>query len=127
MTERVSLHQGDLFGAFEALAIEGTLDLVVCNPPYISEKRLANESAHLLDLEPREAFSAGPYGLSIYMRVVKEAMAFLRPGGALLFEVGAGQERQVQILIERSKAYGHITVVRNEAGVARVVHGRRMA
>lgn len=61
------------------------------------------------------------------MRVVKDALVFLRPGGVLLFEVGLGQDRQVKILFERSKAYEGISVVQNEDGEARVVLGRRKA
>jgi release factor glutamine methyltransferase len=120
---RVSEHQGDLFDAVARLGLEGTVDVIVCNPPYISERRLAGESAHLLELEPREAFDAGPFGLSIHMRVVKEALPFLRPGGALLFEVGLGQDRQVKKLFERTKAYEEIRIVRNEAGEGRLVMG----
>lgn len=99
--------------------------MVVCNPPYISEKRLENERAELLALEPREAFSAGPYGLSIHMRVVKDALNFLRPGGLLLFEVGLGQDRQVKILFERTRSYEDVSIVCNHAGEGRVVLGRR--
>jgi release factor glutamine methyltransferase len=120
---RVSVQQGDLFGAFSGLELEGAVDMIVCNPPYISDKRLEGDRAHLLDLEPREAFAAGPYGLSIHMRVVKDALRYLRPGGILLFEVGLGQDRQVAGLMERSKAYEGIGAVNNEAGECRVVQG----
>ena len=123
--ERVSVHQGDLFAGFDGLGLEGTVDAVVCNPPYISEKRLENDRAELLELEPREAFSAGPYGLGIHMRAVREALAFLRPGGFLLFEVGLGQDRQVKTLFDRAKAYDDVTVVTNALGEGRVVSGRR--
>ncbi|MDB5863154.1 MAG: methyltransferase [Betaproteobacteria bacterium] len=125
VASRVSVHQGDLFKAFDGVGLEGTIDAVVCNPPYISDKRLEGERAVLLDLEPREAFAAGPYGLGIHMRVVKDALAFLRPGGALLFEVGLGQDRQVKILFERAREYERIEVVHNAAGEGRVVLGYR--
>ena len=118
---RVSVHQGDLFSALPGSDLEGTIDVIVCNPPYISEKKLEGERADLLALEPREAFAAGPYGLSIHMRVVKDAPRYLRPGGILLFEVGLGQDRQVRILFERSKLYESIRIVTNEAGEGRVV------
>ena len=121
--DRVSVHQGDLFAAFAGLELEGTIDVIVCNPPYISEKRLEGDRAHLLELEPREAFAAGPYGLSIHMRVVKEAPRYLRPGGVLLFEVGLGQDRQVTILFERSKVYDSVGTVADAAGEGRVVLG----
>ena len=42
-----------------ASACEGTIDLVVCNPPYISQAKLAGERAALLENEPREAFDGG--------------------------------------------------------------------
>jgi release factor glutamine methyltransferase len=125
VANRVSVHQGDLFKAFDGVGLEGTTDAVVCNPPYISDKRLEGERAVLLDLEPREAFAAGPYGLGIHMRVVKDALAFLRPGGVLLFEVGLGQDRQVKILFERAREYERIEVVHNAAGEGRVVLGYR--
>lgn len=127
LADRVFVHQGNLFAAFAGLGLEGTSDVIVCNPPYISDKRLEGDRAQLLEFEPREAFAAGPYGLSIHMRVVKDALVFLRPGGVLLFEVGLGQDRQVKILFERSKAYEGISVVQNEDGEARVVLGRRKA
>jgi release factor glutamine methyltransferase len=125
--ERMQVFQGDLFSAFSGLGLEGAVDMIVCNPPYISERRLAGDRAHLLELEPREAFAAGPYGLSIHMRVVKDAPRFLRPGGILLFEVGLGQDRQVATLLERSRSYDGVRAVMNEAGESRVVLGQLTA
>lgn len=122
---RVSVHQGDLFGALMGYGLEGTIDMIVCNPPYISDKRLSDERASLLELEPREAFAAGPYGVSIHARVVKDAFDFLRPGGIMLFEVGLGQDRQVITLFQRTKAYDDVSVIHDEAREGRVVFGRR--
>ncbi|MER8400163.1 MULTISPECIES: class I SAM-dependent methyltransferase [unclassified Mesorhizobium] len=127
MEERVTVLQGDLFSAFSGLELDGTIDVIVCNPPYISEKRLEGDRSHLVELEPREAFAAGPYGLSIHMRVLKEAPRYLRRGGILLFEVGLGQDRQVMSLLERSKAYESIRAVTNPAGEGRVVVGHTKA
>ncbi|MES0029127.1 class I SAM-dependent methyltransferase [Mesorhizobium sp. M0040] len=125
--DRVTVLQGDLFSAFSGLELDGTIDVIVCNPPYISEKRLEGDRSHLVELEPREAFAAGPYGLSIHMRVLKEAPRYLRRGGILLFEVGLGQDRQVMSLLERSKAYEGIRAVTNQAGEGRVVVGHTRA
>ena len=96
--DRVTVRQGDLFAGFAGDALEGTIDVVVCNPPYISTGRLAADRATLLDHEPREAFDGGPYGLTIHQRVLKEAQPFLKPGGWLLFEIGEGQDRQIVLL-----------------------------
>ncbi len=124
---RVVVAQGDLFAGLAGLGLEGTIDAVICNPPYISQGKLATDRAELLDHEPREAFDGGPYGLSIQQRVVKEALPFLRPGGILLFEIGLGQERQVKMLFERMKAYEDIRLVANSSGQVRVVSGRKRA
>jgi release factor glutamine methyltransferase len=124
VAERVTVVQGDLFSALKNL--EGTIDLVVCNPPYISRAKLAGERAVLLANEPREAFDGGPYGLSIHQRVVREALPFLKPGGWLLFEIGLGQERQVKMLFERTRAYEDLRTVANAAGEVRVVAGRKI-
>ena len=99
---------------------------MVCNPPYISQAKLAGERAALLENEPREAFDGGPYGLSIHQRMVKEALPFLKPGGSLLFEIGLGQERQVKMLFERTRAYEDIRTVANAAGEVRVVAARKI-
>jgi len=117
--DRVVVRQGDLFSALKEL--EGSIDLIVCNPPYISQAKLAGERAALLENEPREAFDGGPYGLSIHQRVVKEALPFLKPGGHLLFEIGLGQDRQVRLLFERARAYEGLRTVANAAGEVRVI------
>ncbi|MBZ9816207.1 N5-glutamine methyltransferase family protein [Mesorhizobium sp. CA7] len=118
---RVSVLQGDLFEPLSGPELVGRIDMIVCNPPYISEKRLEGDRSHLTEHEPREAFAAGPYGLSIHMRVIRDAPQYLRPGGILLFEVGLGQDRQVVSLLNRAKAYENIGTISNEAGEGRVV------
>jgi release factor glutamine methyltransferase len=124
--DRVTVAQGDLFAGLAGLGLEGTIDAVVCNPPYISQAKLAGERAALLDNEPREAFDGGPYGLSIHQRVVREALRFLKPGGSLMFEIGLGQERQVKLLFDRTRAYDNMRTVANAAGEVRVVAGRKI-
>lgn len=126
LAARLRVLQGDLFAALAGLGLEGKIDLITCNPPYISRARLDKDRAHLLQHEPREAFDAGPYGLSIHQRVVREALPFLKPGGRLLFEVGHGQERQVQQLLERTKAYENFSHRTDAEGVPRMVTATRI-
>lgn len=118
--ERVAIHQGDLFGALEGEGLEGQVDMIVCNPPYISTARLDGESAHLLRNEPREAFEGGPYGISIHQRLVREAAPFLKPGGWLLFEFGEGQHRQVTALVSRARTYEPVSFAEDKEGHPRV-------
>ena len=125
--DRVSVHQGDLFGALDPFVGEATIDLIVCNPPYISTNRLQKDRSVLLEYEPREAFDGGPYGLSIHQRVIARSVPALKPGGWLLFEVGVGQHRQVERLFERSRAYEPCEARTDEAGNVRAVLARKKA
>lgn len=125
VADRVVVTQGDLFAGLLGLELEGTADLIVCNPPYISQGRLAGDRAPLLEHEPREAFDGGPYGLSIHQRVIREALPYLREGGTLMFEIGLGQDRQLKRLFDRARGYGSLLAVPNAAGEVRVVAGRK--
>lgn len=122
---RVEVLQGDLFAPLAGRGLEGGLDALVCNPPYISTGRLARDRAPLLAHEPREAFDGGPYGLAIHQRVAREAPAFLRPGAPLMIELGEGQDRQVVLLLKRAGSWQEPEVLRDPAGVARAVMARR--
>ncbi len=125
--EPVTVRTGDLFAALAGEELAGNVDVVVCAPPFISTGRLAKDRSYLLEHEPREAFDAGPYGLSIHQRVVAEASEFLRPGGYLIFEVGEGQSKQVIRLFERMGTYEAIEVVAQHDGLEVVVMARRKA
>lgn len=125
LQERVTVHQGDLFGALEGCGV-GPVDLVVANPPYISTSRLERDRAELLRHEPREAFDGGPYGLTIHQRLIKEAVDVLRPGGWLLCEIGLGQARQVERLFARAGSYEAVRFVTDAAGDVRVAVARRL-
>ncbi len=102
---RVFAKKGDLFGPLYGLHLEGTVDIVVSNPPYIPSEKLNSELSYLTRYEPEAAFNGGAYGFSMHLRLMKEALIFLRTGGSLLFEFGRGQERQVRILFDRVSGY----------------------
>jgi release factor glutamine methyltransferase len=123
---RVEVCNGDLFRSLDGLGLEGKLDAISCSPPFISTGRLTKDRAYLLEHEPREAFDAGPYGISIHMRVVKEGLGMLRPGGYLVCEFGEGQSKQVQTLVERSRNYDEIRILSDADGLARAVCARKV-
>lgn len=106
LSDRITVRQGDLFEALASDRLSGGVDMVVCNPPYISSARLDGKSSYLLAHEPRQAFDGGPYGISILQRLIRDAVGFLKPDGWLLCEFGEGQERQIAALVARAKAYG---------------------
>jgi release factor glutamine methyltransferase len=121
LSDRVIIAQGDLFAPLETVGLQGTINLIVCNPPYISTGRLEKDRGHLLEHEPREAFDGGPYGLSIHQRVIAAAPDYLAPGGWLAFEIGEGQDRQLDLLFKRARRFAQAEARRDAAGAVRVM------
>jgi release factor glutamine methyltransferase len=95
LSHRVEFRSGDLFAPFHDLGLRGQLDLIVCNPPYISSGKVASLPAEIQDHEPRMAFDGGPLGVNVLHRLLREAALFLCPGGWLALEVGRGQGQSV--------------------------------
>ena len=81
---RVDLRGGDMAEAFEDL--DGTVDLVIANPPYIPENHRGLLPADVVDHDPGMALFSGPDGLDALRVVVSVAERLLRPGGLLATE-----------------------------------------
>lgn len=92
----VTLVQSDLFAS-----VRGSFDLIVCNPPYLSDDDMVFLQRELA-FEPRHALYGGTDGLDFYRRLAKKAMAFLNPGGALLMEVGVHQAAAIAAFFEKT-------------------------
>ncbi len=111
---RVRFAHGDLLAGER-----GPFDLVVSNPPYVTPAELAALEPELLH-EPREAL----VGDGDHEAVARAALDALRPGGALVLEVGDAQAAAVGDLLRRL-GYEEIAVSADVAGRERVVDGRR--
>jgi release factor glutamine methyltransferase len=96
IADRLTLLESDCFSALDASL---RFDLIVSNPPYISEDEMKNLQREV-NYEPRTALAAGPDGLAIIRRLLVEARPFLRPGGHFVFEIGFEQSEAVQQLID---------------------------
>lgn len=79
-----------------AEGIEGSFDLVLCNPPYIADgERLPPDVA---DWEPHSALFAGPDGLAAYRAIAPRLPSLVAPDGIACLELGAGQADAVAAL-----------------------------
>ena len=126
LQERVTLFCGDMFAPLVAAAHE-QLDMVVCNPPYIPTSSLDKLAPEIIDHEPVVALDAGAYGLNIFRKLIADALDILRPGGGLAFEIGEGQEKLVERLLQRSGGYENILQHRDAAGNVRVFSAYKAA
>ena len=72
------------------------------------------------DHEPRLALDGSPDGLKFYRILASEGKRFLRPGGAVYFEIGWDQAQAVSALLEQ-EGFARIRTVKDMAGMDRVV------
>lgn len=77
----VDLRQGDMATAFEELA--GTVDVVVCNPPYIPLEAWESVALEARDHDPHLALFSGQDGLDAMRLLEQRASLLLRPGGVV--------------------------------------------
>jgi release factor glutamine methyltransferase len=113
----VQLLAGDLLES-----VEGPLDAVLSNPPYVAEAERVSLAPDITRHEPEMALYAGEDGLSLIRRLAPAAAA---SGASLLaLEVGFGQAGVVAEIV-RKAGFPDIRVIADLAGIERVVAGRR--
>jgi release factor glutamine methyltransferase len=79
--------------------IAGPFDLIVSNPPYVTDADYGGLAPEVRDAEPRSALTAGADGLDDIREVLRHAGAMLVPGGRLLMEMGHEQAAAVTALV----------------------------
>ena len=119
--ERITWLEGDLLGAMAGQGLEGQVDLIVSNPPYIAEADWATLQPEVRLFEPRGALVAGPQGTELHERLLHQSGRYLSPGGALIMEIGAGQARAMRRIVEQTPGYRFHRLIYDEAGLERVV------
>jgi len=94
--ERVRLLEGDLLQP-----LPETVDLIIANLPYVEEKDLPDLMPEIRDYEPMAALAGGEDGLEKMERLLSQAGEKLRPGGAVMLEIGQGQGPSVVQMARR--------------------------
>lgn len=119
--DRVEWREGDVLDG-----VEGPFDLVASNPPYIASAEVDRLMPDVVRYEPRGALDGGPDGLDVVRRLIPQAAARLRVGGALLIEIGHDQGAAAQALVEADGRLGEVRVVQDYGGRDRVVEATRV-
>lgn len=71
-------------------------DVVICNPPYVTEQEYPRLEKSVRDYEPKIALVSGQTGMEFYQRLAEELLLVLNPGAKVFFEIGAGQGEGIQ-------------------------------
>ena len=109
--------EGNLFEG-----LEDRFDMIVSNPPYIKTDVIDTLMPEVREYEPVMALDGGTDGLAFYRRIAGDAGAYLNGGGMLFFEIGCEQAADVCKIMEAA-GFREVEVVKDFAGLDRVVYG----
>jgi release factor glutamine methyltransferase len=113
----VEVYCGDLFAPLPG-GLEGRVDVVVGVVPYVPTPELGLLQRDTFTFESTLSYDGGDDGTAILRRAVADAPRFLRPGGALLLELGGEQPGALAAELERL-GYVDVAVVVDEDGDVR--------
>lgn len=98
----------------------GTFDMIVSNPPYVTEAEWEALDSSVRDFEPRLALVGGEDGLDFYRAILDNFTPALKPGGYICFEFGMGQHDAVQAILEQH-GYTVLQMRRDTGDIIRAV------
>ena len=100
--------------------LDNKFDLIVSNPPYISEKEILGLSNDVINWEPRIALTPEGDGLGAYKNIINGVKNILIPNGRIIFEIGHAQGNEVSNLL-KSNNFKEINIVKDIDNKDRVV------
>lgn len=125
VSDRIVFLEGDLWAPLAPYEeLHQRIDWVVSNPPYITESEMDDLPPEVKIYEPTLSYRAPGGGLQIYERIILESEDYLRDGGHLAVEVGAGQHQKVIALFEKKGDWKVIDTRADLGGIPRAVVAR---
>ena len=106
--------------------VDDFFDIIVSNPPYISEAEYQNLPHGVKDYEPPEALLAGVQGTEFYEKIINQAGDYFKSAGWLLLEIGSTQAADIKKIAETAGKYKDISIRNDYAGRPRVIKARRI-
>jgi release factor glutamine methyltransferase len=123
LEHRIHFYQGTWLAPLTFL--NGQLNGIVSNPPYIPSAMVAELQPEVALHEPLLALDGGPDGLDALRHIIRTAPHALRSGGLLLVEMMAGQDQEVSALLHRQGDYTRIQIHPDLAGLNRFARAYR--
>ncbi|UCD58994.1 MAG: peptide chain release factor N(5)-glutamine methyltransferase [Candidatus Hydrogenedentota bacterium] len=121
---KITFYVGNLFSALPD-ALVSSIDVIVCNPPYVSDAEYLGLDGSIREFEPSVALRGGRDGLDPFRRIAGGAADYLVRGGVLAVEIGENQADKATDILERAENFEVIEIVRDLAGRQRVIIGRK--
>lgn len=116
---QVKLIRGNLFEN-----VDNKYSMILSNPPYIRTDVIADLEPEVREHEPMLALDGTADGLYFYKEITDKAWEYLENNGILMHEIGYDQALEVSDML-RQKGYTDIAVIKDFAGLDRVVAAKR--
>ncbi len=119
--DRITFLEGDLFSPLKNHHLEGKIDFLVSNPPYIVKREIDSLMPEVANYEPRIALDGGEDGFSFYGRIMEKAPKYLKSRGYLVLELGIDQVSRVKEIIEKTSKFESIEIIKDYSKIDRVI------
>ena len=111
----INFFQSDLFEN-----ITTKYDLIVSNPPYISQEEYEQLPIEIKDYEPKSALQADNNGLYFYKKILQNVKEHLTESGKIYFEIGYDQAEKITEIAKKN-GFSNIQVFKDLNGFDRIM------
>lgn len=101
--------------------INDRADIIAANLPYIPQSGMRLLQPEIIKYEPEVALQGGVAGTEVIARLIEQVPAKINPGGAILLEIGQGQEDEIMPVIGRCLPGCPVSLIKDLAGIRRVI------
>ncbi len=100
LTNRINFYNSSVDNFFK-----GKYDLIISNPPYISNVKIKYLDKDIFCYEPLVSLNGGPNGSLVLNKVIKKSSSLIKIGGKLVLEIGYDQKFEIMKLLKKYKFY----------------------
>ena len=121
LEDRVEFVLSDIY---ESIPSEARFDIIVSNPPYVTEEAMHRLAAEIRGYEPHAALLGGVHGMDYHAEIIPGAPQFLVPGGMLAMEINESKMLETMQLFIATGRFEDISIRNDLSGQPRVISGR---
>lgn len=125
LENRVEFFHGNLLKPLYDEKLEGEIDILVSNPPYIPTRIIEDLQVEVSKYEPILALDGGEDGLDFYKKIIKDSSKILSRKSIIAFEIGHDQAKDIKNLLIQNGNFKNIKIITDLSGHDRVVIGEK--
>lgn len=103
VSNQINFYEKDIFDA----ELKESYDLIISNPPYVTNSEWEGLEKHLKDFEPQIAFKGGSQGINFHKYILKIAPRYLKQGGFVILEIVPTQTFLLKNYLIQEKLFQH--------------------